>query len=489
MLCLSQIIVKGQLHIDTSFTPKQLVDKFLLGQGVRVGNVTYSGNKAAIAHFSFSSPIVDVDNGILLSTGSAFNAIGPNNYPYTTTGFLDVKTQRKLKGDKDLNKIAHNMSFDAAILEFDFIPLNNKISFTYMFGSEEYPEYVDSRYNDVFGFFITGPKYRSKNLATLPLSIVPISINSINQHENKNGFVDNDFFMDVKPTKVLPGQAKTAGKKEENEKYEIPFKINKKKQKKLNPALMQALQYDGLTRELEAWCYVIPYQKYHIKIAIGDVGDNSYDSGVFLAGGTFNSSRDDKQPKFKNYEDISNRFNFDSLLYGPPPVKSAALVKQERQDSIDDAEAERFQITNVNFDSDSYVLPDSSQKHLRELSEYIQRRPNHRLELYGYTDNQGNKEYNQKLSENRATNVSNFLVARGINKKKITIGGFNFERPLGDNSREEGRAANRRVEIIMIEVEPPPAAVKSKTAATKPSAKPVAKTNTTKPVVKKPVTK
>ena len=451
----------GQLVIDTSIAPEQLVKQFLLGSGVKIGKVTFTGNKLAIAHFILNKTPLDIKKGMLLSTGSVFNAVGPNTYPYTTTGFLDVKTQKLQKGDKDLNRIAHNYSYDAAILEFDFIPLNNKIAFTYCFGSEEYPEYVGSRYNDVFGFFITGGKFHTpKNIAILPLSNLPITVNTINQHQNKKGFIDNDIFSNVKPKKELPNQPKkkpAANKKKsdiiEEDKVEILFDIDKKKEKKMNQALIQNLQYDGLTRALVAWCYVIPYQKYHIKIAIADVGDNSYDSGVFLADGAFSSEKDKKMPYFKDYADLSNKLNFDSIFNPPPPKKGVVKIVQKpkitNQDSLEQAEADFFQITNVNFETDKFFIPDTAKKHLDALVLYLHKHPLMKINLFGYTDNQGNKIYNQQLSDKRAASVKQYLIDGGIKEKSISIGGFNFERPAASNNSEEGRARNRRVEISL----------------------------------------
>ncbi|MEY2829443.1 MAG: hypothetical protein RIQ33_1301, partial [Bacteroidota bacterium] len=449
----------SQVTIDTSINYKNLVTQYLIGDGIKVGNISFSGNKLALARFDFKTTPIDIKKGILLCTGSVFNAVGPNKYPYSTTGFLDLKTQKKLKGDKDLNRIAHNNSFDAAILEFDFVPTENKIAFKYCFASEEYPEFVGSRYNDVFGFFITGGKLKSKNLATLPLSITPITVNSINHKENRKAFIDNDFFSDVKPTKEMPGTPKkkpTSNNKNkkkldviEDEKEEILFEINKRKKQKLNQAIVTNIEYDGITRALTAWSYVTPYQKYHIKIAIADVGDNSYDSGVFLEQGSFGSSKDATMPHFKEYTDVSTKINFDSILFGMPKkiVVPAAQKQQAKQDSIDDAEADFFQVTNVNFETDSYVIPDSSQKHLNALIAYLLRYKKVKLQLYGFTDNKGNKDYNQKLSTNRAENVMNYLTARGIILKRIKIDGFNFERPAADNESEQGRSRNRRVEI------------------------------------------
>ena len=197
---------------------------------------------------------------------------------------------------------------------------------------------------------------------------------------------------------------------------------------------------------------MVPYQKYHIKIAIADVGDNSYDSGVFLADGAFNSEKDKRMPYFKDYADLSNKINFDSIFNPPPPKKGAVKIVQKpkiNQDSIEQAEADFFLITNVNFETDKFLIPDSSKKHLAALVGYLKKHPLMKIKLLGFTDNQGNKEYNQKLSDNRAASVKKYLMDGGVNEKKITIDGFNFERPAASNTSEEGRARNRRVEISL----------------------------------------
>ncbi|MBK9731606.1 MAG: choice-of-anchor L domain-containing protein [Chitinophagaceae bacterium] len=74
------------------------------------------------------------------------------------------------------------------------MPFNNHISFSYAFGSEEYPEYVGSRYNDVFGFIIDGEKLNNKNLAVIPKTLLPVTINTINDKENEGYYIDNDYF-------------------------------------------------------------------------------------------------------------------------------------------------------------------------------------------------------------------------------------------------------------------------------------------------------
>ena len=130
--------LKAQINCDTSFTAEQLVDSFLLGQGIRAGNITFTGQKVGIAYFRNETNAVGIENGILLSTGSVFNANGPNNTPYITTNFMDPNVKKRPKGDRDLNKICRSVTYDVSILEFDFIPFDNLISFSYVFGSEEY---------------------------------------------------------------------------------------------------------------------------------------------------------------------------------------------------------------------------------------------------------------------------------------------------------------------------------------------------------------
>jgi outer membrane protein OmpA-like peptidoglycan-associated protein len=182
-----------------------------------------------------------------------------------------------------------------------------------------------------------------------------------------------------------------------------------------------------------------------MKIAIGDVADPQYDSGVFLEAGSFNSRRDEAQPRFKEYADLSSKMNFDSIFGQSRP----ALIS--KKDSIANEEYEYFQLTNVNFESDSYSIPDTSRDELLKLADYLHRNKQFNCSFYGYTDNVGSKKYNQRLSENRANAVMDFLVSKGVVRERMSIAGYNFENPIADNSNEFGRAMNRRVEIVLIE--------------------------------------
>jgi hypothetical protein len=146
----------GQLTVDNTLTPEQLVQNVLLGSGVTISNVTFNGMPGTSVNlqassFNGSACNVGMPAGVLLSTGDGVAAIGPNNQGGLSLGFPGGT------GDADLSSLSGYPTFDQAILEFDFIPNGDTLRFNYVFGSEEYAEYVCTQYNDVFGFFLSGP--------------------------------------------------------------------------------------------------------------------------------------------------------------------------------------------------------------------------------------------------------------------------------------------------------------------------------------------
>ena len=238
--------IVAQLTVDTTLTPTQLVQNVLLGSGITATNITYIGNIAARGSFNGTLSNIGFTSGFVMASGAVSNAIGPNNVGFKTSSFGTASS------DPDLLAIATGTLHDAAILEFDFVPFSDSIKFRYVFGSEEYMEYAGSTFNDAFGFFITGPdpsggNYSNFNIALIPNTTTPVSINNVNANVNGAYYFNNEF---------PPGQT---------------------------------VQYDGFTVPLIAKAPVICGQTYHIKIAISDVGDGSLDSGVFLEAGSFSS--------------------------------------------------------------------------------------------------------------------------------------------------------------------------------------------------------
>jgi gliding motility-associated-like protein len=238
----------SQLSVDGTPTPTQLVQNTLLGIGVTASGITYTGNVAARGTFNGTASNIGFNAGVLLSTGTISNAIGPNNDGGALQG-----TDFPDPGDPDLDLVCSNTTHDAAILEFDFIPQSDTLKFDYVFASEEYLEFVNAGVNDAFGFFISGPGISgpfsggAENIALIPGTSIPVTIDNVNATSFPAYYFDNE---------APPGAT---------------------------------VQYDGFTVPLTAIAAVQCGQVYHIKLAIADAGDGVWDSGVFLEAGSFSS--------------------------------------------------------------------------------------------------------------------------------------------------------------------------------------------------------
>lgn len=436
------------MTVDTTISIESLVDKILIGNGIRVGNIKCLTDKRAIGYFNCTKNKIGIKSGVLLTTGWATNAIGPNTSP-GQTGVL-YNYSKKWKGDKDLNKLTAGLKpYDLTVVEFDFVPMHNKVTFEYSFGSEEYKEYVGSRFNDVFGFFITGHAMRRKNVALLPNDKKFVAINNINQKKNPQLFVDNDPFINkslFKTVKFKPKISfwqKVAGllfSKRTTQADSVLFYTNKLKTQFLDETVFKTFEYDGFTKKLKVEFYVTPYEKYHIKMAIGDVGDQAFDSGVFLEEKSFVSSKDTSMPKFIDYIDKDQYFNYDSIF----GLKKFIVLEEEDHFEV-------MEKTIIHFGIDSYEIPDSCKSKLNELSEMLRKAPTFKLNLTGYADNTGNRKKNKILSEKRAESVMFYLTQHGVERIRLNYIGHSEDNPIGDNKTTTGKAQNRRVEIELAE--------------------------------------
>lgn len=310
---------------DTSYSADYLVKNILVGKGMAVENVKLTGRKHGICYFYMDSNILGMKSGILLSTGNVFDICRPNSAP-GTSGYV-TESGRKYKSDKDLNVVCRGRTYDVMALEFDFIPFHNHMTFRFVFASEEYREYVGSRFNDVFAFFVNGDSIRKRNLAVIPGTKTPITVNTVNHTSNRDYFINNDYFLnygvqkDVNFKPNLPYMKlmfyKIFKKREQNKEGFFSMAGQKRK---LNSNLVNNLEYDGFTKVITASIFIRPYKKYHMKIAIGDVGDMIFDSGVFLEALSFSSEKDSTIKRFKEYPDLSKTMNFDSIFGVKRPV-------------------------------------------------------------------------------------------------------------------------------------------------------------------------
>lgn len=249
----------AQLVTTTGISAQSLVQNTLLGGGVTAFNITFTGVPTAIGHFDGSQCNVGLNEGIIITTGTARDSIdpfgdqlgpfGPNNSG--SAGFDNFAP-----GDPDLALITGIQSFNAGVLEFDFVPTGDTVRFNYVFASDEYLEFVGGGINDAFAFWISGPGIPTPtNIALIPGTATPVTIDNVNNVTNAAYYIDN-------------GDGVTA------------------------PQNTSAtyIQYDGMTTVLTAEAVVTPCDTFHLKIAISDMSDGIYDSGVFLEARSLSSN-------------------------------------------------------------------------------------------------------------------------------------------------------------------------------------------------------
>ncbi len=261
LLLLSIHSMQGQLVVDnTAQTPAQLVQNLLLGNDITASNIKFNGSTAAAntlmeqvgAFSNGENTNIGLNSGILLATGNASIAVGPNNQ--AGASLLPATSSM---GDPDLALLTTGIVKNTSIIEFDFVPIGQNLRLNFVFASEEYLEFVNTNHSDVFGFFISGPGIsgpysgNAQNIAVLPNSTVPITIDTVNNLVNTGYYINN-------------GTGST-------------------------PLVNTSIEYDGFLKVIAAIANVQCGQTYHIKLAIANVGDNNFDSAVFIEANSFNA--------------------------------------------------------------------------------------------------------------------------------------------------------------------------------------------------------
>ncbi|MFI5172648.1 MAG: choice-of-anchor L domain-containing protein, partial [Chitinophagales bacterium] len=234
---------KGQITWTTGYTADEMAAT-LAGTGTEIDNAVIDCYSLAFGKFDGTDSNVGLDSGIILTSGKVLNIAGPNNSG--STSFDNV-----WPGDPDLELLGAGTQ-DACSLEFDVYSPGDTLQFSYVFGSDEYPEYANTAFNDAFAFFISGPGFGTlTNIALIPGTAVPVSINNINA---------TDY-----PAYYIPNGTGGVGIWGTDPYY---------------------VEYDGLLVELVALAVVTPCEWYHLKLVIADRTDGSWDSGVFLKAGS-----------------------------------------------------------------------------------------------------------------------------------------------------------------------------------------------------------
>ncbi len=246
-VCLCANLCKAQLVITSQSNAQALAQK-LVGDGVSISNVTLVADSRGTGFFNnISGTNIGIDSGIVLTNGRA-KSIGTGEGELGLDGVNGItitSLEQGAAGDADLEALVNDQTHDACVLEFDFVPLGDSIKFRYILSSEEYPVFACSNFNDAFAFFIQGPGFPvPTNIALIPGTTLPVTINNVNGEACTGLPQFPQFYVD------------NAGN--------------------------AFFTHNGHTVVLTAAARVQPCQTYHLKLVIADVGDERYDSGVFL---------------------------------------------------------------------------------------------------------------------------------------------------------------------------------------------------------------
>lgn len=243
------------INVSENLTDTQLVQNVLVANScANVSNVIVSnaydfGDGKSYGYFNSNGSGFPFDEGIILTTGKATSAIGPN-------GGIISEGPSSWSGDTDLEvALGVNNSINATVLEFDFLPLGNKISFDYIFASEQYltnPSANQCNFTDGFVFLLKRANSNEsyQNLAVIPNTNIPVRVNTVRGQGTLCPPANEQYFD------AFNG-------------YDHPT------------------NYNGQTVALTAQADVIPNELYHIKLVVADQGNNLYDSAIFLGGGSF----------------------------------------------------------------------------------------------------------------------------------------------------------------------------------------------------------
>ncbi len=260
---------QAQIVVQDSIAAAAMVQN-LVGTGITFLNPTLTcSGKAAGTYQIAGTSNLGIDSGLVLTTGVAqtdpvTGDIGVNGAQQI---FFPATCDPTGSGgsDNDLSTLAGVATFDACVLEFDFVPDGDSLLFDYVFGSEEYDNFSCSGFNDVFAFFLSGPGIvGSQNLALIPGTTIPVSINSTTD-----------------PTVTQPFSTAQCAAMGAGSPFAQYYNDNQ---------AGTSITYYGLTQVLTARAQVIPCTTYHIKLAVADGGDCTLDSGVFLESNSFRST-------------------------------------------------------------------------------------------------------------------------------------------------------------------------------------------------------
>ncbi|MBX2974357.1 MAG: T9SS type A sorting domain-containing protein, partial [Flavobacteriales bacterium] len=221
---------------------------------------------------------------------------GTGGSVFLTSPDLDLS---QLSGWSHWGQSGGNNIGNKAVLEFDFVPENDMVSFRYVFSSEEYERWTCSRYNDVFGWFISGPGIsgpflnNAMNIAFIPGSMAPVCINAVNSGRMDSTTANGPDWTDpYRPCfDADPNwQANSIYYRYNGGQWTSSWAVWGPQLEAPYNADPYYIQHNGMTVVLTASAAVRIGETYHMKMGIGNVGDNKYPSAVFIEQNTFRAS-------------------------------------------------------------------------------------------------------------------------------------------------------------------------------------------------------
>lgn len=232
----------SELTYNTNASAMQMAQA-IFGSGVTVTRASYTGDSRSSAIWSngdtISPDVTPSDTGVILSTGYVTDFTQRNGDPNRSSSTSTNTSGRN--GDDDFDDLAGTRTYDAAWLDVDFVPTGNVMTIQFVFSSEEYPEYVNSIYNDIVGVWVNGA----------PVDLVVgngnTSVTNINGNNNENLFISN-----------------------QNDDYNT--------------------EMDGFTVTMTLTFPVNPGVTNSIRIGIADASDSNYDSNLLIAGDSLQTS-------------------------------------------------------------------------------------------------------------------------------------------------------------------------------------------------------
>jgi len=244
------------ITVDNSKTPTQLVQELFGGASctqptnISITGYDFGGGEKSFASFDSNGSGFPFEKGLIISSGKANSAIGPN-----TTLLCEEPTSWAGEADLELS-IGESNTVNATVVEFDFVAVTNYVSFNYIFSSEQYlssPNGNQCNYSDGFAFLLKEVGSASyQNLALVPGTSIPVKVTTVRGSGT-----------------ICPPA---------NPQYFDAFNGSN-----------HPTNFNGQTKVLIAEADITPGNTYHIKMVIADQGNNLYDSAIFLGGNSFNN--------------------------------------------------------------------------------------------------------------------------------------------------------------------------------------------------------